>query len=152
MSYLSNGFQVHGVLNCETSFLEINFISIQRISSPWGVNCETNFIEINFISIWISNVKPPSLKSVSYLLETCRRPRKRMHVCVFVCLRARACLCVCVCLCWREGLFHGTWFISPTHPTHNMYIYIHIHVYIYIYIHVYTPFTPLLSGCQVKKR
>ena len=24
-------------------------------------------------------------------------------------------------------------------------------MYIYIYIHAYTPFTPLLSGCQVKK-
>ena len=95
------------MLNCETSFLEINFISIQRISSPWGVNCETNFIEINFISIWISTVKPASLKSISYLLEICRRPGKEwMYVCSYVC--ARACVCVCVSVyVGGKGCFMG---------------------------------------------
>ena len=138
------------------SFLDINFISIQRISSPWGVKCETNFIEINFISIWISAVKPASLKSISYLLEICRRPRKRMHVCVFVCLRARACVRACVCVSVYVGgkgcfMGRGSYLLHIPHII-CIYIYIHVHVCIYIYIHVYTLFTPLLSGCQVKKR
>ena len=127
------------MLNCETSFLEINFISIQRISSPWGVNCETNFIEINFISIWISTVKPASLKSISYLLEICRRPGKEwMYVCSYVC--ARACVCVCVSVyVGGKGCFmgRGSYLLHIPHI-----VCVYIYIFTYIYIHAYTPFTP----------
>ena len=160
---------LHGVLNCETSFLEINVISIHSMGC-WIVKPVSlksiSYLSSGFQVHGVSTVKPISLKSISYLfafqlwnqlhwnqfhiyLKSAADPEKNGCMCVRMFARARACVCVCVCLCWRERLFHGTWFISPTHPTHNIYIY--IHTYIYTYIHVYTPFTPLLSGCQVKK-
>ena len=124
MSYLSSGFQVHGVSTVKP-------ISLKSISYLFGFQL-WNQLHWNQFHIYLKSAANPG--------------KECMYVCSYVCAR----VCVCVCLCWREGLFHGPWFISPTHPTHNMCIY--IYTYTYIYIHVYTPFTPLLSGCQVKKR
>ena len=154
---------MHGVLNCETSFLEINVISIQWILTPWGVelwnqfpwnqfhiypadfksmgcqlwnqfhwnqfhiyldfNCETSFIEINFISTW--NLPPT---------------RKRMDVCVFVCLRARACVCVSVYV-GGKGCFmgRGSYLL---HIPHIKCIYIYIHTCIYKYTYMYILLSP----------
>ena len=150
MSYLSSGFNSMGCWIVKPVSLK----SISYLSSGFQVH-------------GVSTVKPISLKSISYLfgfqlwnqlhwnqfhIYLNRRPRKRMHVCVFVCLRARVRVCVCVSVyVGGKGCFmgRGSYLL---HIPHIICIYIHIHVCIYIYIHVYTPFTPLLSGCQVKKR
>ena len=110
ISYLSSGFQVHGVSTVKP-------ISLKSISHLFGFQL-WNQLHWNQFHIYLKSAAGPG--------------KECMYMCSYVCARVR--VCVCVCLCWREGLFHGTWFISPTRPTHNLYIYIYIHTCIYIYI------------------
>ena len=118
ISYLSSGFQVHGVSTVKP-------ISLKSISYLFGFQL-WNQLHWNQFHIYLKSAAGPG--------------KECMYVCSYVCARVRVCVCVSVYV-GGKGCFmgRGSYLL---HIPHIICIYIYTYTCVYIYIYMYILLSP----------